>query len=225
MSVRRITGTLALIATLVAIAPATAVSHEPSRGGEPNPLVIGHRGASGYLPEHTLPSYALAIKLGADYIEPDLVSTKDGHLIARHEPNIGATTDVSTRPEFASRKTTKMVDGFPVTDWFASDFTLAEIRTLRAVQTFPERPQRFNGRYRIPTLEQVIALAKRYSRRYGRQIGIYPETKHPTFHKGLGLALERPLVRILDRAGWDRASGRRCSSRASSSRISSGSTG
>jgi glycerophosphoryl diester phosphodiesterase len=204
MSDRRITGALALIATLVAIAPAAAVGHEPSRGGEPNPLVIGHRGASGYLPEHTLPSYALAIKLGADYIEPDLVSTKDGHLVARHEPNIGATTDVSTRPEFASRKATKMVDGFPVTDWFASDFTLAEIRTLRAVQTFPERPQRFNGRYRIPTLEQVIALAKRYSRRYGRQIGIYPETKHPTFHKGLGLALERPLVRILDRAGWDR---------------------
>jgi glycerophosphoryl diester phosphodiesterase len=204
MSVRTITGACALIATLVAVAPATTAAHEPSRGGEPNPLVIGHRGASGYLPEHTLPSYALAIKLGADYIEPDLVSTKDGHLIARHEPNIGATTNVSTRPEFADRKTTKMVDGFPVTDWFASDFTLAEIRTLRAVQPMPERPQRFNGRYRIPTLEQVIALAKRYSRRYHRRIGIYPETKHPTFHKDLGLALERPLVRILDRAGWDR---------------------
>ncbi len=97
-----------------------------------------------------------------------------------------------------------MVDGFPVTDWFASDFTLAEIKTLRAVQPFADRPQQFNGRYRIPTLQQVIALAKRYSHRYDRQIGIYPETKHPTFHQGLGLALERPLVRILDRAGWDR---------------------
>jgi glycerophosphoryl diester phosphodiesterase len=224
MSDRRITGAHALIATLVAIAPAAAVAHEPSRGGEPNPLVIGHRGASGYLPEHTLPSYALAIKLGADYIEPDLVSTKDGHLIACHEPNIGATTDVSTRPEFASRKTTKMVDGFPVTDWFASDFTLAEIRTLRAVQTVPERPQRFNGRYRIPTLKQVIALAKRYSRRYGRQIGIYPETKHPTFHKGRGWPWSvRSSASSTARAGT--ASDRRCSSRASSSRISSGSTG
>ena len=204
MSLRRTTRALALIAAVAAVAPAAASAGEPSRGGEPNPLVIGHRGASGYLPEHSLPSYALAIKLGADYIEPDLVSTKDGYLIARHEPNIGGTTDVSTRPEFASRRTTKMVDGFPVTDWFASDFTLAEIKTLRAVQPFADRPQQFNGRYRIPTLQQVIALAKRYSHRYHRQIGIYPETKHPTFHQELGLALERPLVRILDRAGWDR---------------------
>jgi glycerophosphoryl diester phosphodiesterase len=204
MSLRRTTAALALVAAVAAVAPAAASAGEPSRGGEPNPLVIGHRGASGYLPEHTLPSYALAIKLGADYIEPDLVSTKDGYLIARHEPNIGGTTDVSTRSEFADRRTTKMVDGFPVTDWFASDFTLAEIKTLRAIQPFTDRPQQFNGRYRIPTLQQVIALAKRYSHRYDRQIGIYPETKHPTFHQDLGLALERPLVRILDRAGWDR---------------------
>ena len=193
-----------LLGALAALAPATAAAAQRPAGDEPNPLVIGHRGASGYLPEHTLPSYALAIKLGADYIEPDLVSTKDGYLIARHEPNIGGTTDVSERPKFRDRKTTKMVDGFPVTDWFASDFTLAEIKTLRAVQAFPERPQRFNGRYRIPTLDQVIALAKRYSKRYGRRIGIYPETKHPTFHQGLGLGLERPLVRTLNRAGWDR---------------------
>ncbi len=202
MSLRRTTRALALIAGLAALAPAAAAAHQPSSGGENKPLVIGHRGAAGYLPEHTLPGYALAIKLGADYVEPDLVSTKDGHLIARHEPNIGGTTDVSRHPEFAGRKTTKMVDGVPVTDWFASDFTLAEIRTLRAVQPMADRPQRFNGRYRIPTLEQVIALVKRYSRRYHRRIGIYPETKHPTFHKSLGLALERPLVRILDRAGW-----------------------
>ena len=200
MPLRWIPRVLALIGALAALAPAAAAA----RSDEPNPLVIGHRGASGYLPEHTLPSYALAIKLGADYIEPDLVSTKDGYLIARHEPNIGATTDVANRPRFAGRRTTKMVDGFPVTDWFASDFTLAEIKTLRAVQPLTERPQQFNGRYRIPTLQQVIALAKRYSRKYDRRIGIYPETKHPTFHESLDLALERPLVRILDRAGWDR---------------------
>jgi glycerophosphoryl diester phosphodiesterase len=204
MSLRRTTRALALIAGLAALAPASAAADQPSRGGENHPLVIGHRGAAGYLPEHTLPGYALAIKLGADYVEPDLVSTRDGHLIARHEPNIGGTTNVSSHPEFADRKTTKMVDGVPVTDWFASDFTLAEIRTLRAVQPMADRPQRFNGRYRIPTLEQVIALVKRYSRRYHRRIGIYPETKHPTFHKSLGLALERPLVRILDRAGWSK---------------------
>ena len=203
MAFQRMTRVLGLAAALAALAPATALADD-SPGAENNPLVIGHRGASGYLPEHTLPSYALAIKLGADYIEPDLVSTKDGYLIARHEPNIGGTTDVSTRPEFADRRTTKLVDGFPVTDWFASDFTLAEIKTLRAIQPLAERPQRFNGRYRIPTLDQVIALAKRYSKRYDRRIGIYPETKHPTFHQGLGLALERPLVRTLDRAGWDR---------------------
>jgi glycerophosphoryl diester phosphodiesterase len=202
MSLRRTTRALALIAGLAALAPAAAAANQPSRGGENNPLVIGHRGAAGYLPDHTLPGYALAIKLGADYVEPDLVSTKDGRLIARHEPNIGGTTDVSTHPEFADRKTTKTVDGVPVTDWFASDFTLAEIRTLRAVQPIADRPQRYNGRYRIPTLEQVIALVKRYSHRYHRRIGIYPETKHPTYHKNLGLALERPLVRILDRAGW-----------------------
>ncbi len=204
MAFQRMTRALGLAAALAALAPATALADDSRGGAENNPLVIGHRGASGYLPEHTLPSYALAIKLGADYIEPDLVSTKDGYLIARHEPNIGGTTDVSTRPEFADRETTKMVDGFPVTDWFASDFTLAEIKTLRAIQPLAERPQRFNGRYRIPTLDQVIALAKRYSKRYDRRIGIYPETKHPTFHQDLGLALERPLVRTLDRAGWDR---------------------
>ena len=204
MALQRMTRALGLIASVAALAPATALAHDSGGGSEPNPLVIGHRGASGYLPEHTLPSYALAIKLGADYIEPDLVSTKDGHLIARHEPNIGGTTDVATK--FPGRKTTKTVDGFKVTDWFASDFTLAEIKTLRAKQAFPERPQQFNGRYRIPTLQEVIALAKRYSKRYDRRIGIYPETKHPTFHKGLGLALERPLLKILDRAGWNRRS-------------------
>ena len=187
-----------LIAALVAaiLAPATAAAHD-----QPHPLVIGHRGAAGYLPDHTLPGYALAIKLGADYIEPDLVSTKDGHLVARHEPNIKDTTDVAQHPEFEGRKRTAVIDGFSEEGWFVSDFTLAELRTLRAKQPLPERPQRFNGKFRIPTLEEVIALTKRYSKRYHRTIGIYPETKHPTYHKSIGLPLERKLVKILAKAG------------------------
>jgi glycerophosphoryl diester phosphodiesterase len=199
MRLKKVVPLLALVATLVGLAPATAAA-----GGsrEPNPLVIGHRGASGYLPEHTLPGYALAIKLGADYIEPDLVATKDGYLIARHEPNITNTTDVSEK--FPERERTAVVDGVTETGWFASDFTLAEIKTLRAVQPFADRPQQFNGRYRIPTLEQVIKLAKRYSWRTGRKIGIYPETKHPTYHKRIGLRLEPRLLRALDDAGWNR---------------------
>jgi len=117
----------------------SGASAESRHGPERTPLVIGHRGASGYLPEHTLEGYALAIALGADFIEPDLVATKDGHLIARHEPNLVDTTDVKDRPEFASRFRTAIVDGFEVAGWFASDFTLAEIKRLRAVQAFPER--------------------------------------------------------------------------------------
>ncbi len=170
---------------------------------EQSPLVIGHRGASGYLPDHTLESYALAITLGADYIEPDLVATKDGHLIARHEPNITTTTDVASHPEFADRETTKVVDGVAETGFFASDFTLAEIKTLRAVQPLAERPQQFNGLFEIPTLREVIALAKRRSRELDRRIGVYPETKHPTYHADLGLRLEPPLVRVLRQAGWN----------------------
>ncbi len=170
---------------------------------EESPLVIGHRGAAGYLPDHTLESYELAIKLGADYIEPDLVATKDGQLIARHEPNITSTTDVASHPEFADRETTKVVDGVEETGFFASDFTLAEIKTLRAVQPLAERPQQFNGRFEIPTLSQVIALAQRWSKKLDRQIGVYPETKHPTYHADLGLPLEPPLVKVLQAAGWN----------------------
>jgi glycerophosphoryl diester phosphodiesterase len=161
------------------------------------PLVIGHRGASGYLPEHTIESYKRAIDLGADFIEPDLVATKDGELIARHEPNISNTTDVADRAEFATRKTTKVVDGVSETGWFASDFTLAEIKTLRAKQAFAERDQSFNGRYLIPTLREVLDLAKSESTRLNRKIGVYPETKHPTFHVGLNLALEDRLLQVL----------------------------
>ena len=168
--------------------------------GDGDPLVIGHRGAAGYLPDHTLEGYALAIKLGADYVEPDLVSTKDGVLIARHEPNITTTTDVASRPEFASRRRTAVVDGVSETGWFASDFTLAEIKRLRAVQPLAERPQRFNGKFKIPTFDEVIALVERESKRTHRTIGIYPETKHPTYHERLGLPLEARLVASLKRA-------------------------
>jgi glycerophosphoryl diester phosphodiesterase len=195
-------GIFAGVALLAGLAPG-ASAH---RGGshEPSPLVIGHRGAAGYLPDHTLQGYLLAIRQGADYVEPDLVATKDGHLIARHEPNMIATTDVAQRPEFASRLRTAVVDGFPEEGYFASDFTLAEIKTLRAVQPLAERPQRFNGRFRIPTLDEVITLVKRESRKRKRRIGIYPETKHPTYHKALGLPLEGRLVKALRRAGWNR---------------------
>ncbi len=146
------------------------------------PIVIGHRGASGYRPEHTLEGYALAIELGADYIEPDLVLTKDRQMIARHEPMISGTTDVASHPEFASRKTKRFVDGIEYNDWFVTDFTLAEIKTLRAVQARANRDQQFNGLYQIPTLNEIIALAKKKSRETGRTIGIYPEIKHSTYH-------------------------------------------
>lgn len=173
---------------------------------EPSPLVLGHRGATGYLPEHTLASYALAITQGADYIEPDLVSTKDGVLIARHEVNITGTTDVATHPEFASRRTTKTIDGITETGWFADDFTLREIRTLRAIQRLAFRAQQFNGVYQVPTFDEVLELARNAKRLHGREVGVYPETKHPTYHQRVGLPLERRLVDALARVGWNRAS-------------------
>ena len=166
------------------------------------PLVIAHRGASGYLPEHTLEAYKMAIEMGADFIEPDLVATKDGVLVARHEPMLGATTDVADRPEFAARKTTRKVDGVDTTDWFACDFTLAEIKQLRAKQQMAERDQSMNGKFEIPTLQEVIALVKSESERRGRTIGIYPETKHPTFHSTIGLKLEDRLLDALKEASW-----------------------
>ncbi len=197
---------LGLTGVLVVAFGALAGPALATTGEDRNPLVIGHRGASGYLPEHTLQSYALAIDLGADYVEPDLVATKDGVLIARHEPNIVNTTDVASRPEFADRKRKMMVDGVEEEGFFASDFTLAEIKTLRAVQPLAERPQQFNGRFEIPTLREVIALVKRKARMAHRRLGIYPETKHPTYHQDLGLALERRLLRELRRVGWNRRS-------------------
>lgn len=192
---------LAAIATGLAALPSHAQAPAPTLSGQPA-LIVGHRGASGYLPEHTLESYRLAIQQGADFIEPDLVATKDGVLVARHEPMLSGTTDVSTRPEFASRKTIRKVDGVDTNDWFAGDFTLAEIKTLRARQSMADRDASHDGKYAIPTLQEVIDLARAESKRLGRSIGIYPETKHPVFHAAIGLALEDRLLDALKAAGW-----------------------
>jgi glycerophosphoryl diester phosphodiesterase len=169
-----------------------------------DPLVIAHRGASGYRPEHTLAAYELGARLGADYVEPDLVRTKDGVLVARHENEISGTTDVASHPEFADRRTTKEIDGVSLTGWFTEDFTLAELKTLRAKERIPAlRPRntRFDGLYEVPTFQEVIDLTKRLSKELGRPIGIYPETKHPTYFREIGLPLEEPLVRALNSNG------------------------
>jgi glycerophosphoryl diester phosphodiesterase len=197
---------LSLIVPAAMAGPASAGKSHKSSSKKAEPLVIAHRGASGYRPEHTLAGYALAARLGADYIEPDLVSTKDGALVARHENEIGGTTDVADHPEFADRRTTKTIDGVALTGWFTEDFTLAELKTLRAKERIPAIRQRntlYDGRYQVPTLQEVIDLSKRLSRELGRPIGIYPETKHPTYFRTIGLPLEEPLVRILRRNDLD----------------------
>ena len=171
---------LAVAVAALAAAPAQAATWNTLDGAAP--IVIGHRGASGYRPEHTLESYALAIQMGANYIEPDLVMTQDGVMIARHEPMLGGTTNVASLPQFAARKTTRLVDGQSTTDWFAQDFTLAEIKTLGAIQSRAGRDKSFDTLYKIPTLQEVIDLAKAQSLATGRTIGIYPEIKHSTFH-------------------------------------------
>lgn len=174
----------------------------------PKPTVIGHRGASGYRPEHTFGSYQLALDMGADVVEAgDLVPTKDGHLVCRHEPEIGGTTDVSSHPEFADRKTTKTLDGIPTTGWFTEDFTLAELKTLRAVERIPaNRPHNtlYDGRWEIPTFEEVLHWQDEQTRKRGKQVWIYPETKHPTYFRALGLGLEERLAKILRKHGKDR---------------------
>lgn len=168
-------------------------------------LVIAHRGASAYRPEHTLAAYELAIEYGADVIEPDLVATKDGELVARHENEISGTTNVAEHPEFAARKTSKTIDGVTLSGWFTEDFTLAELRTLRAKERIPEiRPDntRYNGLYTIPTLQEIIDLAKAKTAETGRTIAIYPETKHPTYFQGIGLPLEQRLLDKLKANGY-----------------------
>ncbi|BAY17826.1 glycerophosphoryl diester phosphodiesterase [Anabaenopsis circularis NIES-21] len=169
------------------------------------PIIIAHRGASGYRPEHTLAAYELAINFGADYIEPDLVSTQDGVLIARHENEISATTNVAKHHEFAQRRTTKIIDGESKTGWFTEDFTLAEIKTLRAKERIPQLRQQntiYDGLWQIPTLQEIIDLAKNYSKKLGRNIGIYPETKHPTYFRSINLSLEEPLLNTLRANGY-----------------------
>ena len=198
-----------LAAVTVAGVPASIGSAAQTDREEATSLiVIGHRGASGHRPEHTLASYELAARMGADYIEPDLVSTSDGRLVARHEPEIGGTTDVAEHPEFADRKTTKTIDGVEYTGWFTEDFTLAELKTLRATERIPEVRQEntiYDGRFEIPTFSEVLELRERLSKELGREIGVYPETKHPTYFQGLGLALEAPLVEALEDAGLNKA--------------------
>jgi len=221
--------TVALLALATALcAPVLAHDHRPAP--QAKPTLIAHRGASGYVPEHTLAAYWLAIEQGADFVEPDLVITKDGVLVARHENAIAilnpdgsvreATTDVVDRPEFAARKTTKTIDGVAITGWFTEDFTLAELKTLRARERLPAvRPAntRFDGQFEIPTFEEVLQLVARANearkeearreggRRWNRDdqpIGVYPETKHPSFFQSIGKPLEAPLVRLLNRYGY-----------------------
>ena len=188
--------------------PAAAEDRSVTAGGSGPCLVIAHRGASAYLPEHTLEAYALAVRLGADYIEPDLVMTRDGVLIARHDNVLNLTTDVAARPEFAGRRTKKSVDGEEVEGWFSEDFTLSEIKTLRAIERIPDvRPRNamFDGRFTVPTLDEILALRADIERESGREIGVYPETKHPTHFQAAGLAMEHPLVETLKRHGLEGA--------------------
>jgi len=168
------------------------------------PLIIGHRGAAGHRPEHTIAGYRLAAEMGADYIEPDLVSTKDGVLIARHENEIASTTDAAAK--FPDRKRTKTVDGTPITGWFSEDFTLGELKTVRARERLDFRSHGWDGRFEVPTFDEVIELAQQLGNELGRPIGVYPETKHPTYFRGIGLPLEDRLLASLDRHGWNTAS-------------------
>jgi glycerophosphoryl diester phosphodiesterase len=187
--------------------PSTATTTDQPRRHAVEPLVVAHRGASGYRPEHTLAAYELAARMGADFIEPDLVSTKDGVLVARHEPEISETTDVAARPEFASRRTTKSIDGRPVTGWFTTDFTLAELKTLRAKERLPQVRQEstmWDDRFEVPTFDEVLELRAGLTRELGREIGVYPEMKHPTFFDEAGLDLEAKVADAVRRHHLDR---------------------
>jgi len=190
-------GTILLMSLTPLAAAPSALAAEP--------ILIAHRGASGERPEHTLAAYERAIDQGADYIEPDLVLTKDGVLVARHENEIGGTTDVANHPEFADRKTTKTIDGVEMAGWFTEDFTLAELRTLRARERLPDvRPanKRFDGLYQIPTFEEILKLVRAKEAETGRRIGLYPETKHPSYFAGIGLPHQVPLLELLSRFGY-----------------------
>jgi glycerophosphoryl diester phosphodiesterase len=214
-SFRRSAARLALVYALLPALAMTAAAQSPAQppaqpsaqpsaiAPMPRPLVIGHRGAAGHLPEHTLEGYALAIALGADFIEPDLVSTKDHVLIARHENELSDTTDVADK--FPARKRVASIDGRAAEGWFSEDFTLAEIKTLRAKERLPFRDHSRDGQYGIPTLQEIIDLARRKGAELGRPIGIYPETKHPHYFRNIQLPLEDALLAVLDRNGLNRA--------------------
>jgi len=181
---------------------ATIVAAALAAGAAAPPLIIGHRGASGHRPEHTLEGYRLAAQMGADFIEPDLVSTKDGVLIARHENEIGGTTDAADR--FPDRKRTKTIDGVSITGWFSEDFTLAEIKTLHARERLAFRSHEYDGRFLVPTFDEVLDLAQQLGGELKRPIGVYPETKHPTYFRSIQLALEDKLLASLEKHGWNR---------------------
>ncbi|WP_328338753.1 glycerophosphodiester phosphodiesterase family protein [Streptomyces violaceus] len=189
-----------LLAAAATPAVATVPAHAASAEGRP--VVIGHRGAAGWRPEHTAASYTYAVQAGADWIEPDLVPTKDHVLVVRHENEISQTTDVARHPGFADRRTTKTVDGRAVTGWFTEDFTLAELKTLRAVERLPQVRNRntvFDGREEVMTFQEVVELARRLSRTHGRTIAVFPETKHPTYFRSIGLPLEPKLAATIRR--------------------------
>jgi glycerophosphoryl diester phosphodiesterase len=212
VGVLALTGLALLSAVGLAVGPAgategstpDAASYSHDQNG---PVIVGHRGAPGYRPEHTLASYELAFRQGVDWVDVDLVPTKDGVLIARHEPEISGTSDVSKHPEFAGRKTTKVIDGVTYTGWFTEDFTLRELKTLRAVERIPaNRPNNtiYNGHFEIPTYQEVLDLTKRLGRELHRTLGTYPEVKHSTFFASLGTPTEPKLVDILNRNGLNR---------------------
>jgi glycerophosphoryl diester phosphodiesterase len=209
-----------LLTCTVAAGSAASAAPAPARTGNPgsgqyvrkaptaHPLVIAHRGASGYRPEHTTAAYELAVAMGADYIEPDLVMTRDGVLVDRHEPEISGTTDVADHPEFADRRTTKVLDGVATTGWFTEDFTLAELKTLRAKERLPQIRQEntlYDGRYTVPTFAEVLALREKLSREYGRPVGIIPEIKHSTYFHARGLDPEAALMKLVRQYSLNRA--------------------
>ena len=197
---RSVRGALAALVTAFAcVTPAPVPPRAASQSGV-RPIVIAHRGASGHRPEHTLAAYSLAIDMGADFIEPDLVSTRDSVLVARHENEIGGTTDVAAK--YPDRKTTHTIDGRSVTGWFTEDFSLAELRTLRATERLSFRSHAYDGREPIPTLNEILDLVARRSSENGRRIGVYPETKHSSYFRSIGRPLEEPLLAALARRGW-----------------------
>jgi len=195
---------LLALTSIALLASCAAADYQPKNSSMTDtPIIIAHRGLSGELPEHTIAGYKAAIEAGADFIEPDLVLTKDGILIARHENEIGDTTDVENRAEFADRKTTKTIDGSEVTGWFSEDFTLAEIKTLRAKERLPQLRNRTNdGRFEVPTFEEILTLLQKTNEGRDQPVGVYPETKHPTYFEQIGLPHEDALLSLLAEYGY-----------------------